>query len=68
LQQCAELLGVDPATVRRLAARVAPDYRADGTPVWSLLLLERLLRPEVLRRWRGGAIDRRRATAKDASR
>jgi hypothetical protein len=58
LEQCAQLLGVDLATVRRVAVRVAPYYRADGTPVWSLLLLERQPRPEAFRRRRGGYIDR----------
>jgi hypothetical protein len=66
LEQCAQLLGVDLATVRKLATRVAPYYRADGEPMWSLLL-ERQLRPEAFRRRRGGYIDRRRAKAKDAS-
>jgi hypothetical protein len=65
--QCAELLGVDLATVRRLAARVAPYDRPDGAPVWHLMLLERQLRPEALRRRHGGDIDPRPATAKDAS-
>jgi hypothetical protein len=31
LERCAELLGVDPATVRELAAKVEPYIRADGT-------------------------------------
>jgi hypothetical protein len=31
LEQCAELLGVDLATVRELAAKVEPYLRADGT-------------------------------------
>jgi hypothetical protein len=33
LDQCAELLGVDLATVRELAADVEPYVRADGTKV-----------------------------------
>ena len=66
LEQCAELLGVDLATVRRMAANVAPYVRADGTKIWSLMQLERQLRPEAFRRRRGGYIDRRRTPASDA--
>jgi hypothetical protein len=47
LEQCAELLSVDLATVRKLAANVEPYLRADGTRIWSLMQLERQLRPEV---------------------
>jgi hypothetical protein len=54
LERCAELLGVDLATVRELAASIEPYRRADGTEVWSLMLLERQLRPEVYGRRRGG--------------
>ena len=36
LERCAELLGVDLATVRELAAKVQPDIRAGGTRIWSL--------------------------------
>jgi hypothetical protein len=43
------------ATVRRLAARVAPYYQADGEPVWSLMLLGRQLGPEAFRRRRARA-------------
>jgi hypothetical protein len=39
LQRCAELLGVDLATIRELAANVEPYLRADGTKVWSLMQL-----------------------------
>jgi hypothetical protein len=46
LERCAELLGVDLATVRELAAEVEPYLRADGTRIWSLMQLERQLRPE----------------------
>ena len=60
LERCAELLGVDLATVRELAAGVEPYVRADGTKVWSLMLLERQLRPERFGRRRGGYLDRRR--------
>ena len=60
LERCAELLGVDLATVCKLAAGVEPYIRADGTEVWSLMLLERQLRPERFGRRRGGYVDRRR--------
>jgi hypothetical protein len=59
LERCAELLGVDLATVRELAANVEPYLRSDGVKVWSLMLLERQLRPEQFGRRRGGYIDRR---------
>jgi hypothetical protein len=59
LERCAELLGVDLATVRELAATVEPYVRADGMKVWSLMLLERQLRPEAYGRRRGGYLDRR---------
>jgi hypothetical protein len=58
LDQCAELLGVDLATIYELAARVEPYLRADGTKVWSLMQLERQLRPEPFGRRRGGYIAR----------
>jgi hypothetical protein len=41
LERCAELLGVDLATVRELAAKIEPYLRADGTTIWSLTQLER---------------------------
>jgi hypothetical protein len=66
LERCAELLGVDLATVRELAASIEPYRRADGTEVWSLMLLERQLRPEVYGRRRGGYLDRRRTPSADA--
>ena len=66
LEQCAELLGVDLATVRELAAKVEPYLRADGTSIWSLMQLERELRPEAYGRRRGGYLDRRRIPATDA--
>jgi hypothetical protein len=66
LEQCAELLGVDLATVRELAAKVKPYIRTDGTRIWSLMQLERQLRPEACRRRRGGYLDRRRIPAVDA--
>jgi hypothetical protein len=66
LEQCADLLGVDLATVRKAAAKVEPYVRADGTQIWSLMQLERQLRPDVFRRRRGGYIDRRRTPVADA--
>jgi hypothetical protein len=63
LEQCAELLGVDLATVRELATKVEPYLRADGTKIWSLTQLERQLRPEAYARRRGGYLDRRRIPA-----
>ena len=68
LERCAELLGVDLATVRELAANVKPYIRADGTRIWSVMQLERQLRPEAFDRRRGGYIDRRRTWSADASR
>jgi hypothetical protein len=59
LEQCAELLGVDLATVRELATNVEPYIHADRTKVWSLMQLERQLWPEAYRRRRGGYLDRR---------
>jgi hypothetical protein len=47
LQRCAELLGVDLATIREVAANVEPYLRADHTRIWSLVQLERQLRPEI---------------------
>jgi hypothetical protein len=66
LEHCAELLGVDLATVRELAGKVEPYIRADGTRIWSLMQLERQLRPEAYGRRRGGYLDRRRIPAADA--
>ena len=60
LERCAELLGVDLATVRELAAKVEPYLRADGTRIWSLMQLERHLRPDAYGRVRGGYVTRRR--------
>jgi hypothetical protein len=59
LERCAELLGIDLATVRELAAKLEPYVRADGTRIWSLMQLERQLRPETYGRRRGGYVDRR---------
>jgi hypothetical protein len=66
LERCAELLGLDLATVRELAAKVEPYLRADGTKIWSLMQLERQLRPEAYGRRRGGYLDRRRVPGADA--
>jgi hypothetical protein len=60
LQRCAELLGVDLAAIEGAAANVEPYLCADGTRIWSLMQLERQLRPEVYGRRRGGFLDRRR--------
>jgi hypothetical protein len=67
LERCAELLGVDLATLRELATTVEPYLCADGTKVWSLMQLERQLRPEAYRRRRGGYLDRRQAPDANAS-
>jgi hypothetical protein len=63
LDRRAELLGVDLATIREVAAGIEPYLRADGSKVWSLMLLERQMRPEAYSRRRGGYIDRRRTAA-----
>jgi hypothetical protein len=65
LERCAELLGVDLATLRKAAAKVEPYIRADGARIWSLAQLERQLRPEAYSRRRGGYLDRRRTLAAD---
>jgi hypothetical protein len=49
-----------------VAANIEPYVRADGTRIWSLMQLERQLRPEAFGRRRGGYIDRRRTPATDA--
>jgi hypothetical protein len=65
LERCAELLGVDLATIKQAAAHVQPYVRVDGTKVWSLMQLERQLRPQAYGRVRGGYIARRRVRATD---
>ena len=60
LERCAELLGVELAIIGEAAANVEPYLRADGTRIWSLMQLERQLRPEAYGRRRGGYLDRRR--------
>jgi hypothetical protein len=57
LERCAEVLGVDSATVREAAANVEPYIRADGTKVWGLMQLERQPRPEPFDRRRDPAAD-----------
>jgi hypothetical protein len=66
LEQCAQLLGVDLAILRTVAADVEPYLRVDGTKVWSLMQLERRLRPETYGRVRGGYLSRRHVPAKGA--
>jgi hypothetical protein len=63
LERCAELLGVDLEDIRRAAAHVEPYLRGDGTTVWSLMQLERQLRPDAYGRVRGGFVARRRPRA-----
>jgi hypothetical protein len=63
LERCADLLDVDLATIRQVAAHVQPYVRVDGTKVWSLVQLERQLRPTAYGRVRGGYIARRRVPA-----
>ena len=65
LERCAELLDVDLTTVRIAAADIEPYIRVDGSEVWSLMLLERQLRPEAYGRVRGGYISRRRHSPAD---
>ena len=55
-----------PGFDRELAGKVEPYTRVDGTRIWSLIQLERQLRPEAYGRRRGGYVDRRRTPAADA--
>jgi hypothetical protein len=66
LEQCAELLGFDLDAIREAAAHVEPYVRIDGAKVWSLMQLERHLRPDAYGRVRGGYIARRRPRATGA--
>jgi hypothetical protein len=66
LERCAELLGVDLATIHEAAANVEPYIRADGTRIWSLMQLARQLRPAAYGQRRGGYLDRRRSWSADA--
>jgi hypothetical protein len=63
LERCAELLGVDLHAIQKAATHVEPYLRIDGTKVWSLMQLERQLRPDAYGRVRGGYIARRRPRA-----
>jgi hypothetical protein len=63
LERCAELLGVEFTTVHEVATQVEPYVRVDGTRVWSLMQLERHLRPDAYGRVRGGYLGRRRPRA-----
>jgi hypothetical protein len=65
LERCAELLGVDLAAITEAATQVQPYVRVDGTKVWSLMQLERKLRPQAYGRVRGGDLARRRVRATD---
>jgi hypothetical protein len=65
LEQCAQLLGVDLVTIQEAATNVERYICADGTRIWSLMQLERQLRPEAYRTRRSGYIDRRRTLAGD---
>src|SRR4029453_9479176 len=65
LERCAELLGVDLATIHEAAANVEPYLRADGTRIWSLMQHERQPRPEAYGRRRGGYLDRRQTPVAD---
>lgn len=65
LERCAELLGVDLATITGAATHVQPYVRVDGAKIWSLMQLERQLRPQAYGRVWGGYIARRRVRATD---
>jgi hypothetical protein len=56
LERCAELLGVDLDAIQEAAAHLEPYLGVDGTKAWSLLQLERQLRPDAYGRVRGGYI------------
>jgi hypothetical protein len=53
-------------TIHEAATNVEPYLRADGARIWSLMLLERQLRPDAYGRRRGGYVDRRRTWPADA--
>jgi hypothetical protein len=63
LERCAELLGVELVDLQAAAVHVEPYLRVDGTRVWSLMQLERHLRPDAYGRVRGGYVARRRPPA-----
>jgi hypothetical protein len=56
-------LGVDLNTIQQAATHIEPYVRIDGTVVWSLMQLERQLRPDAYGRVRGGYVARRRPRA-----
>lgn len=68
LEQCAELLGVDLITICAVATKVEPYLRADGTGIWSLILLERqpglAVSYSLVRANRSVTLDRRGAAAR----
>ena len=66
LHQCAELLGVELDAIQEAAVHIEPYLRVDGVKVWSLMQLERQLRPDAYGRVRGGYIARRRPWASGA--
>jgi hypothetical protein len=65
LERCAELLGVDLATIREVAATVEPLHPRGRHKVWSLMQLERRPRPGAFGLRRDGYIDRRRTPTAD---
>jgi hypothetical protein len=64
LPECSRLLKVPVERLREVAARIEPYRHLDGSPRWSLYLLERELHPERFGgRTKGGAPTRRRTRA-----
>jgi hypothetical protein len=64
LPECSRLLRVPVERLREVAARVEPYRHLDGSPRWSLYLLEREIWPERFgSRSKGGAPTRRRTRA-----
>jgi hypothetical protein len=59
---------MDTNAASQPAINVEPYIRADGTRIWSVMQVERRLRPEAFDRRRGGYLDRRRTPSADASR
>ncbi len=62
LKECATWLGVTEDRLRPVAEQVEPYRHADGSPRWSLFLLERALWPERFHKDQPGSVTRRRAT------
>jgi hypothetical protein len=56
----------DRTVKRHRRVDLEPYIHADGTRIWSLLQLDRQLRPGAYGRRRGGYLDRRRTPAADA--